>query len=169
MNEPYVRLLHHPVTVADSGPFKPFKVWLVDGPWIRKQSQEANEFTNFGEHYRFNFIPMYEFWIDFFDTNRSTQGFFILHMIAEWQAMHAGNSYSVAYNRALRVVARAEKKYEKPAPDVDPEDAVLRTFHILDDLMVIKLVDETFIYKHLSLNFAEGGHHSVPGERIHRL
>jgi hypothetical protein len=37
-------------------------VWTVDGQYIRKNIDE--EFTNFGQHYRFRFIPSHEFWID---------------------------------------------------------------------------------------------------------
>jgi hypothetical protein len=40
----------------------PFTVWIVDGEYIRNNINE--EFTNFGDHYQFNFIPKNEFWID---------------------------------------------------------------------------------------------------------
>ncbi len=39
-----------------------FKVFIVDGEYIRKNMDE--EFTNFGQRYLFNFIPKNEFWID---------------------------------------------------------------------------------------------------------
>jgi hypothetical protein len=38
------------------------QIWLVDGEYVRKNIDE--EFTNFGQHYRFSYIPMDEFWID---------------------------------------------------------------------------------------------------------
>ncbi|MDO8491967.1 MAG: hypothetical protein Q7T04_08150 [Dehalococcoidia bacterium] len=38
------------------------QVWLVDGAYIRTRMDE--EFTNFGQHYRFKYIPQNEFWID---------------------------------------------------------------------------------------------------------
>jgi len=39
-----------------------FKVFIVDGKYIRDNLDE--EFTNFGQHYDFSFIPKNEFWID---------------------------------------------------------------------------------------------------------
>ena len=37
-------------------------VWAVDGAYIRGHIDE--EFTNFGQHYRYGYIPENEFWID---------------------------------------------------------------------------------------------------------
>jgi len=37
-------------------------VWSVDGIYVRRNLDE--EFTNFGQHYRFECIPENEFWID---------------------------------------------------------------------------------------------------------
>ena len=38
------------------------QVWIVDGSYIRGHIDE--EFTNFGQHYRYKYIPENEFWID---------------------------------------------------------------------------------------------------------
>ena len=38
------------------------QVWVVDGEYIRTYVDE--EFTNFGQHYRFPYIPENEFWLD---------------------------------------------------------------------------------------------------------
>ena len=37
-------------------------VWIVDGSYIRGHIDE--EFTNFGQHYRYSYIPVQELWID---------------------------------------------------------------------------------------------------------
>ena len=37
-------------------------VWVVDGSYIRGHVDE--EFTNFGQHYRYSYIPKNELWID---------------------------------------------------------------------------------------------------------
>ena len=37
-------------------------MWIVDGSYIRGRIDE--EFTNFGQHYRFAFIPTDELWLD---------------------------------------------------------------------------------------------------------
>lgn len=161
--KPYIRLLNHPVTTTSSGIFAKFKVWLVDGPWVRAQGNEQNQFTNFGQHFRFPFIPMFEFWIDFFEANRSEQGYFILHMMSEWQDMKDGKSYEAAYDHADEVEKRARAKYEHIDENVDPLDAKIRMFHELQDGMTLWLADEEFIHAQLTLNYAEGGHHLVPG------
>ena len=38
------------------------QVWIVDGAYIRSHIDE--EFTNFGQHYRYQYIPINELWID---------------------------------------------------------------------------------------------------------
>ena len=38
------------------------QVWIVDGSYVRGHIDE--EFTNFGQHYRYAYIPANEFWID---------------------------------------------------------------------------------------------------------
>ena len=67
MEKPYVRKLDQIEEIA---------VWIVDGVYIRKNIDE--EFTNFGQHYRFRFIPMREFWIDQ-EHGPGEQQFFIDH------------------------------------------------------------------------------------------
>ena len=37
-------------------------IWIVDGTFVRTHIDE--EFTNYGQHYAFKFIPANEFWID---------------------------------------------------------------------------------------------------------
>ena len=39
-----------------------YQVWIVDGAYIRGHIDE--EFTNFGQHYRFPYIPENELWLD---------------------------------------------------------------------------------------------------------
>jgi hypothetical protein len=39
-----------------------FKIWIVDGSYIRGHIDE--EFTNFGQHFRFPYIPEDELWLD---------------------------------------------------------------------------------------------------------
>ena len=53
MKKPYIK------KVDEIGPLT---VWIVDGQYVRKNIDE--EFTNFGQHYCFRFIPLHEFWLD---------------------------------------------------------------------------------------------------------
>jgi hypothetical protein len=50
-----------------------FHVWYVNGFWIRRNLDE--EFTNFGQHYQFDFIPKNELWIDQEQGKKETKYF----------------------------------------------------------------------------------------------
>ena len=101
-------------------------VWSVDGNYIRTKINE--EFTNFGQHYRFPFIPKWEFWID----KEGAEGeahFFIDHLLAEWRIMDKGGSYKRAINigdaiekreRAKSALMKQVKKELKKTP-IPPE------------------------------------------------
>ena len=165
MDKPYVRKLNGAgLPPAGTEKLGDFTVWLVDGTWVRANSKpDGDDFTNFGQHYRFSFIPMYEFWIDFYEANRSEQGFFIVHMLTEWKEQNRGASYDEAYDRSIELELRARAQYQDISPDVDPLQARVRMFHQLQNSMTIWLASEPFIHQHLSLNYVEGGHHLVPG------
>jgi len=38
------------------------QIWIVDGAYIRSRQDE--EFTNYGQHYRYPYIPVNELWLD---------------------------------------------------------------------------------------------------------
>jgi hypothetical protein len=50
------------------------------------------EFTNFGQHYRFHFIPINEFWLDQQHAPGEEQ-FFIDHLLVEYRLMRYGMDY----------------------------------------------------------------------------
>jgi hypothetical protein len=54
---PVNKALHHKLDTRGD-----ITVRIVDGVYICGHMDE--EFTNFGQHYRFKFIPKNEFWID---------------------------------------------------------------------------------------------------------
>lgn len=78
-----------------------FDVFFVDGSYIRENIDE--EFTNFGQHFRFRFIPVDEFWIDF-ERTLGEEKFFIDHMLIENRLMSRG----LSYNKALKAADRKE-------------------------------------------------------------
>ena len=162
---PYIRRLNHRgLPPAGTDQLGRFTVCLVDGPWVRAHCQpDGDDFTNFGQHYRFSFIPKFEFWIDFYEANRSEQGFFLVHLLTEWQEMDNGSDYDDAYDRAVEVETRVRAKYQDISPDVDPLRARLRFWHECRDGRAIWLASEPFIHEHLSINWVEGGHWLVPG------
>jgi len=71
------------------------------------------EFTNFGQHYRYPYIPEKEFWIDK-ETKHDEREFFIEHLLVEHDLMEKGASYSDALTQADRV----ERKERRRAGDV---------------------------------------------------
>lgn len=101
-NKPYIKKY---------GVAKDFVVWIVDGRHIRANMDE--EFTNFGQHYMFNFIPKNEFWIDKKYGDESEIKYFIDHMYTEFVLMREGKSSSLALRKA-NAVEREERKKERP-------------------------------------------------------
>ncbi|EKD47254.1 MAG: hypothetical protein ACD_66C00151G0006 [uncultured bacterium] len=77
----------------------PFTIWQVDGEWVRANLN--GQFTNFAQHYRFPFIPKYEFWIDK-EASPSENRFFIDHLLIEWILMNKGKKYAKAIAKADR-------------------------------------------------------------------
>ena len=61
-----------------------FTVWIVDGSFVRGHMDE--EFTNFGQHHRFPYIPDKEFWLDD-EAEHNEYAFFIDHLLV---FRHAG-------------------------------------------------------------------------------
>src|SRR5512136_2281424 len=87
------------------------QVWIVDGSYIRTHIDE--EFTNFGHHYSFSYIPKNEFWIDQ-EAKNDERRFFIEHLLVEHRLMEKG----VPYDRALEEADKAEHKERSRAGDV---------------------------------------------------
>jgi hypothetical protein len=82
-----------------------FDVWLVDGVYLREKIDK--EFTNFGQHYAFPYIPENEFWIDK-ENCPGEEKYFIEHMLVENKLMSQGKSYNYA-----RLEGRLAEKKER--------------------------------------------------------
>ncbi|MBM4104581.1 MAG: hypothetical protein FJ263_11165 [Planctomycetes bacterium] len=83
------------------------QVWIVDGSYIRGRIDE--EFTNFGQHYRYTYIPKNELWIDQ-EAKQDERPFFIEHLLVEHDLMSKGMSYEEAIVRADRVERRERRR-----------------------------------------------------------
>ena len=88
-----------------------YQVWIVDGAYVRGHIDE--EFTNFGQHYRYPYIPEKEFWIDK-EAEHDERAFFIEHLLVEHDLMAKGASYGDAITQADRV----ERKERRRAGDI---------------------------------------------------
>jgi hypothetical protein len=79
-------------------------VWEVDGEAVRRDL--SIEFTDFGQHWQFPFIPEDEVWIDRDDAHRDEYRYFTDNALTQrrWMASGAG------YERALAAGDRVERR-----------------------------------------------------------
>ncbi len=144
-----------------------FTVWNVDGEYIRNNVNR--EFTNFGQHYRFPFIPKYEFWIDHHKASEE-EAFFIEHLQVEWHYMSIGESYDVALEKADRRekflrnksklmdrVIENKSKYPKEVPKI----IYIGKFQEIGKEITIWIVNGEAVRDAYFIDFTEGGHHFV--------
>ncbi|MBU3943003.1 hypothetical protein KKA24_03405, partial [Patescibacteria group bacterium] len=139
-------------------------IWIVDGEKIRNKL-DIN-FTNFGQHFRFSFIPKYEFWLDK-EANPNEQCFFIDHLLVEWKLMKEGTSY----DNALEIANKKERSERFKAGDfkkVDDSDGVPDIEKIHSYLLgtthngiTVWLVYGRLVRSVLNVDFTEGGHDLV--------
>ncbi|NCN87069.1 hypothetical protein GW932_04500 [archaeon] len=141
-----------------------FDIFYVDGNYIRKNINE--EFTNFGEHFRFKFIPKKEFWIDK-EYSPSEVDFYVSHMIVEYHLMEKGLSYSMAIDKADLVEEKERKKSKyflkakkKRGNFVDMIHKKLLKKYSEGNLKVW-VVDGELVRDKYFIDFTEGGHDKV--------
>jgi hypothetical protein len=139
------------------------KIFIVDGQIVRTNLDE--EFTNFGQHYRFACIPEYEFWIDH-ESSPDERRFFIDHLLVEWQLMKQGYSYDKAIDladikeRSERFRSRDLTKVESKSGLPDPSKVHLKTLTHAGPFTIF-LVDGRLVRSNFDINFTEGGHDLV--------
>jgi hypothetical protein len=139
-------------------------VWIVDGMYIRTHIDE--EFTNYGQHFAFKFIPRKEFWIDR-EGEPDEIEFFIAHLLVERRLMARG----VGYDDALDSADRAELKERKKAGDVakltgggnlpDPARVHVTLWKHLGSGVSVWIVDGRLVRSVFDVDFTEGGHDHV--------
>ena len=139
-------------------------VWLVDGAYVR--SNIDIEFTNFGQHYVFKFIPENELWLDE-EAQHDEQEFFIEHLVVERALMARG----VSYDSATGVAERIELAERKIAGDVakvtradgslDASRAHIALLATTPDSVSEWIVDGRLVRSAFDIEFTEGGHDRV--------
>ena len=139
------------------------QVWIVDGSHVRGRIDE--EFTNFGQHYRFPFIPEDELWIDREQVNDERR-FFIEHMLVEHRLMKAG----MPYEKAIVEADRAERKERRRSGIVRrltrgglPDGKAVHThlWKILESGLAVWIVDGAKVRSVFDIDFTAGGHDHV--------
>jgi hypothetical protein len=142
-----------------------FQVWIVDGVYVRGHIDE--EFTNFGQHYRFPYIPENEFWIDK-EAEHDERAFFIDHLLVEHELMAKGATYAVAITQADLV----ERKERRRAGDVrkvtrkgkalpDPTTVHERLWKTLENGVKVWIVNGRLVRSGFDIDFTAGGHDHV--------
>jgi hypothetical protein len=142
-----------------------FSVWIVDGSYIRGNIDI--EFTNFGQHYVFNFIPENEFWIDK-EYAPGEGNFFITHLLIEHKLMKEGKSYEEALEAAdfveLEARNRSEKMVKLGKKLFDKDEVIKRVRkELFADFGELKvwIVDGELVRSALFIEFTEGGHDKI--------
>ncbi len=141
-----------------------FTIWSVDGAYIRGHIDE--EFTNFGQHYRFPFIPEKEFWIDH-ESKPDEKRFFVDHLLAEYRLMKKGKSYAEAIDAADKV----ERSERRRAGDLkrltgnktlpDGHTVHLRLWKKLENGLSVWIVNGRMVRSVFDIDFTAGGHDYV--------
>jgi len=141
-------------------------VWLVDGAKIRRDLNE--EFTNFGQHYTYPFIPENEFWIDKEHSKGETR-YYIDHMLIEYRLMAEGKSRDFAIDRADLAERRERNKSKLVATifDTDKDGAeIIKKVHkeLLEEYsqkVKVWVVSGELVRSIFYIDFTEGGHDKV--------
>jgi hypothetical protein len=142
-----------------------FAVWIVDGSYIRGHFDE--EFTNFGQHYRYSYIPLKEFWIDK-EAQHDERKFFIEHLLTEYDLMSKG----ISYDQALPQADKRERIERRRAGDVqkltqhgkklpDGHDVHDRLWKKLESGLKVWVVNGRLVRSVFDIDFTEGGHDYV--------
>jgi hypothetical protein len=151
----------------------PLTVWIVDGQYVRTNIDE--EFTNFGQHYCFRFIPVHEFWIDR-EHGLGEEQFFIDHLLVEHRLMAGGMVYDKALERADAVERKERRKTDlirkiSRLPKKEIVDKIhKRLLRKYSGAVKVWLVKGELVRSLYFIDFTEGGHdqvyHFVPKSEV---
>ncbi len=164
MKKPYLKKLEQIAAIS---------IWIVDGQYVRKNIDE--EFTNFGQHYRFRFIPTHEFWIDR-EHGLGEEQFFIDHLLVEHRLMAGGMVYDKALERA-DAVERKERRKTELIQEISklPKKEIIENIHKrllkkYSGTVKVWLVKGELVRSLYFIDFTEGGHdhvyHFVPKNEV---
>ena len=130
-----------------------FSVWIVNGNYIRNHIHK--EFTNFGQHFRFKFIPENEFWIDKEYGEEETE-YFIQHLLLEHKLMSEGRTYNYALKRASAL--ELQKRTELRSINDDLKNLKKRRVKGYGKNSSVWIVNGKLVRDFMYIDFAEGGH-----------
>ncbi len=154
-----------PPYLENAGEMGELHAWIVDGKYVREHIDE--EFTNFGHHFSFDFIPLKELWLDR-EAHPDERRFFMAHLLVERRLMAKG----VEYDKALEEADRAERKERRRAGDVrvlthggkqlpDGRDVHVKLWKRLENSVTVWVVNGRLVRSVFDVDFTEGGHDHV--------
>ena len=143
-----------------------FTIWDVDGHYIRDNINR--EFTNFGQHYRFPFIPKHEFWIDH-ESSPGELDYFINHLLIEWYMMAKGIDFDTAISAGDAIEIQERKKSAQAIKAVKeihkthaiPKELYKEKLHGYCKNLDIWVVSGELVRDLYFIDYTEGGHHYV--------
>jgi len=141
------------------------QIWIVDGSYVRGHMDE--EFTNFGQHYRYPYIPLNELWIDQ-EAENDERKFFVEHLLVEHRLMAKGQPYE----KALAEADRAERVERRRAGDMsrlthhgrhlpNGQDVHERLWKKLENGVAVWIVNGRLVRSVFDIDFTAGGHDCV--------
>lgn len=165
MKKPYIKKLDQIASIS---------VWIVDGQYVRTKIDE--EFTNFGQHFRFRFIPKHEFWIDK-EHGPGEEQYFIDHLLIEYRLMTQGMAYDKALEKADAVELRERRKavlirqISKLSGKKTIENIHKRLLKKYSGAVEVWIVRGRLVRSLYFIDFTEGGHdlvypHFIPKNEV---
>lgn len=149
------------------GDFFGFRVWIVDGRYVRENINE--EFTNFGQHLRYKFIPKNEFWIDE-EHDRNEIKYYVDHLLTEHRLMEEGVSLEKALAYADSLERRERNKsnlFRRLRKKIKHKDEILKRIHkkmikeFSTEKLKVWIVDGCIVRDLFDIDFTEGGNDQV--------
>jgi len=141
------------------------QVWIVDGSYIRGHIDE--EFTNFGQHYRYPYIPENELWIDH-EAEDDERRFFTDHLLTEHRLMAKGVPYEEALAEADLVERRERRRagdmrrltnHNQQLPDLGQIHE--RLWKKLENGISVWIINGRLVRSVFDIDFTAGGHDHV--------
>ncbi len=139
-----------------------FHIWYVDGSYVRKNID--TEFNNYGQHYRFKFIPRHEFWIDY--EAKKEFGYFVNHLLIEYKLMSQGKDYVTAVTVADKI-EKKERQAKKDIKELLKKDKKEIVHHVHKRILFksnkikVWLVSGYLVRSLFNPSFTAGGHDKV--------
>ncbi|MFH1175342.1 MAG: hypothetical protein V1698_01305 [bacterium] len=160
--------MEQPPYIKECDQIGDFAVWIVDGNYIRGAIDE--QFTNFGHHREFNYIPKNEFWIDKESAEGETK-FFTEHLYIENQLMASGierkkardiaNGIELEERKKDHSVQKNFKKLEEGKYQEVLEKIHKKKLKSYSEKIDVWIVDGALARSLFFMNFTAGGHSAV--------